>query len=337
MTTFDTTDQAASAPLKQWLLARTGTWRSPLRLRFLLKRMTGAVVAVWGAATIVFLMIFLSGNPAIYLAPETAGREEIAQFARAYGFDRPIWVQYYSFLGNLLSGNFPQSLYTGRPAFVEVFRRVPNTLLLSLSAVCIGSVIGLVLGYWTANSRFIRLREIPILVLMLIQSMPSFLLALVFVTVFSLQLRWLPTSGHTSWLHLILPVSTLALYVVPGVARLFRTSIREVEGEEYLLTMRAMGLSEHRIRLRHIAMNAIGAVIAMIGLQIGGVLAGAVITETVFAWPGVGELLVRSVNNRDYPVVLAAVMVICFAYIIASLIVDIVVAMVNPQGQKSDD
>lgn len=317
-----------------WLAARLATLRVPVTPDFLARRLLGAVVAVWGAATVVFAMIFATGNPAVYLAAESASAADVAALARAYGFDRPVPVQYWDFLVNLATGSFPPSLFTGRPAFTEVLLRVPRTLQVSLSAVVLGSVVGLAAGYLAATGRVPLLRSLPLRLLMVLQSTPSFFLALVLILLFSLTLRWLPTGGTGSWLHPVLPMVTLACYVAPGVARLFAASIREVQFEEHVLTARAMGLSERRIRIRHVAINALGAVISLIGLQVGGILSGAVIVESVFSWPGVGELLVRSVNNHDYPVVVAAVMLICLGYVGASLVVDILVALVDPRAQE---
>jgi peptide/nickel transport system permease protein len=317
-----------------WLAARTAATRVPISVDFLLRRLLGAVIAVWGAATAVFIMIFATGNPAVYLAAENASPAEVAALAHAYGFDRPVPIQYWDFLVNLATGNFPHSLYTGRPAFTEVLLRVPNTLQVSLTAVLVGAIVGLAAGYLAATGRFPLLRALPMRLLMVLQSTPSFFLALVLILIFSLTLRWLPTGGAGSWLNPILPTATLACYIAPGVARLFAASIREVQFEEHILTARAMGLSERRIRLRHVAINALGAVISLIGLQVGGILGGAVIVESVFAWPGVGQLLVISVSNHDFPVVLAAVMLICLGYVLASLTVDVLVALVDPRAQE---
>ena len=316
-----------------WAEARFATLRMPLDARFLARRILGAIVAVWGAATVVFAMIFSTGNPAVYLAAESASPAEVAALARAYGFDRPVPVQYWDFMVNLVSGAFPRSLFTGRPAFQEVLLRVPNTLQVSLTAVLLGAAVGLAAGYLAATGRVPVLRALPLRVLTVLQSTPSFFLALVLILVFSLTLRWLPTGGGGSWRNAALPIATLACAVAPGVARLFAASIREAMFEEHILTARAMGLTERRIRLRHVAMNALGAVIALIGLQAGGILGGAVIVETVFSWPGVGELLVRSVNNHDFPVVVAAVMLICLGYVLASLVVDVLVALIDPRTQ----
>ena len=316
-----------------WWEAQAATLRIPLGAGFLLRRLFGAVIAVWGTASIVFAMLFSTGNPAVYLAGEGASPAVVAALAQAYGFDRPVVVQYWDFLVNLLTGGFPRSLFTGRPAFREVLLRVPNTLQVSLTAVLLGAAVGLAAGYLAATGRVPVLRAVPLRVLMVLQSTPSFFLALVLILVFSLTLRWLPTGGTGSWRNPILPTVTLACAIAPGVARLFAASIREASFEEHILTARAMGLTERRIRLRHVAMNALGAVIALIGLQAGGILGGAVIVESVFSWPGVGELLVRSVNNHDFPVVLAAVMLICLGYVLASLVVDILVALVDPRTQ----
>lgn len=308
--------------------------RSPLTLAFLLRRSLGAVLALWGAVTIVFIMVHVTGSPAEVLAPENATDEQIALLAAQYGFDQPLPVQYGRFLWSVVTGDFPPSLYTGRPAFVEVLRRVPNTLALSLSAVVIGSALGLWVGYLSALSPHGLVRVLPLRILMTLQAIPSFFLALLLVLLFSLTLHWLPTSGSGGWRHLILPVAVLSSMVAPNVARLFRSTIREMAHEDHILTARAKGLPEAAVRRRHLAINAMGPVIALIGLQAGGVLAGAVVTETVFSYPGVGELLVRSVTLRDYPVALAAVLLVCFGFVIASLIVDLCAVLIDPRVQK---
>jgi ABC-type dipeptide/oligopeptide/nickel transport system permease component len=308
--------------------------RSPVGLPFFLRRCLGALLAIWGAVTIVFAMVYLMGNPAEVMVSDSATEEQVRLLSQQYGFDQPIYVQYARFLMQLATGDFPDSLYSGRPAIREVLMRIPNTLYLSLTAVAVGTAVGLTVGYITAVSRLRLVQAVPIRVLMLLQSIPSFFLALLLVLAFSLTLRWLPTSGSGSWRHLVLPVLTLACFVAPNVARLFRSTIREMRHEEHILTARAKGISERRVRVHHLAMNALGPVIALIGLQAGGVLAGAVVTETVFAYPGVGELLVRAVSNRDYPVVLAAVLVICIGFVIASVIVDVLVAAIDPRTQR---
>lgn len=326
--------QAAAAPEPSLLEIVRRIRRAPVSFGFMLRRTLGALLAIWGAVTVVFIMVMSTGNPAEVMAAETATQAQIDELSRQYGFDKPVIVQYGLFVKNVATGQFPKSLYTDRPAFQEVAARIPATLQLSLTAVVIGSIIGLLAGYWAATSRYRALSNLPVRFLMLFQSVPSFFLGLVLILIFSLTFRWLPTSGFGSWKNMILPVATLAAYVAPSVARLFRATIRETEFEEHIVTAKAKGISDRRVRIRHVAINALGPVIALIGLQAGGVLAGAVVTETVFAWPGIGELLVRSVSNRDYPVALATVMTICAGFVMASLLVDILVAAINPRAQE---
>jgi ABC-type dipeptide/oligopeptide/nickel transport system permease component len=308
--------------------------RSPIQLGFLVRRGLGALVALWGAVTIVFIMLYSTGNPAEVLAPETATIEQVRELAARYGFDQPLLVQYRNFIVNVSMGVFPDSLYTARPAFQEVVMRIPNTLILSLTAVFVGSAVGLMVGYLAAMSENPLVRTAPIRALMFLQSVPNFFLGLLLMYLFSLTLRWLPTSGLSSWRSLVLPVITLACYVAPNVARLFRSTINEMRFEEHILTARAKGISDRSVRIRHNAINALGPVATLIGLQLGGVLAGAVVVETLFAYPGVGQLLVQSVVARDYPVALAAVMLICLGYTLASVLVDIVVVIIDPRAQK---
>ena len=308
--------------------------RSPIELGFLLRRVFGAIVSMWGAVSIVFVMLYATGNPAEVLAPETATAEQVAELARQYGFDQPLYIQYRDFLLNVAQGTFPDSLYTGRPAFQEVLMRIPNTLLLGLTAVALGAVIGLIVGYISAVGKNALVRTVPIRSLIFVQSVPNFFMGLLLMYLFSLTLRWLPTSGFSSWRNLVLPVITLACYVAPNVARLFRSTMNELRHEEHILTARAKGISERAVRIRHNAINALGPVTTLIGLQLGGVLAGAIVVETLFAYPGVGQLLVHAVVSRDYPVALAAVIVVCLGYNLASLLVDILVVLIDPRVQK---
>ncbi len=308
--------------------------RSPISLSFLITRIGAGLLAIWGAVSVVFIMMMATGNPAHMMASEEATQEEIDRISRLYGFDRPLYEQYFLFFKNLITGQFPDSLYLGKPAFDVVLDRIPNTLVLSVTGVLIGSVVGLLIGYWCATSRFRLARVVPLRLLMVIQSTPSFFFGLILIFIFSLTFRVLPTSGMGTWQHLLMPATTLAAYVAPAVARLFRSTIREMQSEEHVATARAKGLRERTVRVRHIAINALGPVIALIGMQIGGILGGAVIIEQVFAWPGVGQMLVSSVSTRDYPVVLASVIVVCVGYVIASIIVDIVVAIINPRSRQ---
>lgn len=316
------------------LTALRARLRWPVDPIFVIRRTGGAIVSLWGAVTIVFLMLYATGNPAEVMAPETATAEQVAELARQYGFDQPLLVQYRVFLLNIVQGEFPNSLYSARPAFQEVWNRVPNTLLLGLSAVVLGAALGLFVGYISSASKSIVARTVPMRLLLILQAVPNFFMGLLLIYVFSLSLRWLPTSGFSRWTNLILPVVTLACYVAPNVARLFRSTMNEISTEEHILTARAKGISERAVRIRHNALNALAPVTTLIGLQLGGVLAGAVVVETLFAYPGIGQLLVHSVVSRDYPIALAAVIIICLGYNVASLLVDILVVIIDPRAQK---
>ncbi|HEY0697857.1 MAG TPA: ABC transporter permease, partial [Micromonospora sp.] len=296
--------------------AARALWRFPVSAPFLGRRLLGAVVAIWGAVSVVFVILLGTGNPAQAMAAEDATAEEVAALAQAYGFDRPLWVQYLLFLRSAVSLDFPKSLYTDVPAFSMVLERLPATLLLSGMALLIGTTVGLTAGYLAAGGGALW-RVLPVRVLLAVQSTPSFFLGLVLILVFGISLRWLPTSGSGTWGHLVLPAATLSAYVAPNIARLFWTTLREAATEDHVLTAVAKGVSARRVRLSHVALNAMGPVTALIGLQAGALLGGAIVTEAVFAWPGVGNLLVRSVSTRDYPVVLATVVFICLAFVLA--------------------
>ncbi len=304
--------------------------RPPVTGRFVLRRLLEAVVAVAGAVTVVFVMITATGNPANVLAPDDATPEQIAKISAQFGFDQPLYVQYALFVGNVFSGRFPTSLWNGDSSLSVVLERVPATLVLSGSAVCLGALLGLVIGYFSVYARRRFWRSAPLAVMNLVQSTPSFFLAVILVLVFAVNLRLLPTGGYTSPLSFVLPVVTLSAYVAPGIARIFRASILESSAADHVTTAFAAGLRVRTVRIRDIAVNALGPAISLIGLQVGGILGGAVIVETIFSWPGIGQLLVASVGRRDYPVALAAVTVISIGYVFSSLITDVVSGLVNP-------
>lgn len=336
MTRQDTTEPSGSVPATKVRIRWRNGWlavvRSPVSAGYVGRRAISALVAAWGALTVVFIMMLAAGNPAEVLAGDDATASQVQALSHEYGFDKPIILQYLVFLKNVITVHFPNSLITDVPAFEVVIQRIPATLELSFSAIALGTAVGIVVGYWSATSTWRRVRGLPLAGLMVLQSVPSFFLGLVLILVFSVTLGWLPATGIGGWQHLLLPLLTLSSYVAPGVARLFRATIRETASEEHVVTATAKGISPRSVQIRHVAVNAMGPVIALIGLQAGGILGGAIITESVFAWPGVGQLLVYSVANRDYPVVLAAVVIICLGYAVSSLLVDIAVAAISPRG-----
>lgn len=302
-----------------------------LRAGYVVTRLGHAAVAVVGALTIVFLMLAATGNPARLMLPEDATEQEVAALSAVYGFDEPLPVRYAKFLAGVLTGRFPESIRFGEPAIDLVLSRVPATLQLSGLSLLVGVGVGLALGHWLAATRHPRTAGAVLRVLVALQAVPTFLLALVLVLVFSLTLRLLPTSGYTSYAHLVLPVTCFALFLVPGIARIFRSSLVEGYQADHVTTAVAKGGPARTVRLRHVAANSLAPVLTYIGLQVGGILGGAVVIESVFAYPGVGQLLTNSVQAKDFPVTLAAVTLIAGGYVVTSLAVDLLLRRLDPR------
>ncbi|WP_011583049.1 MULTISPECIES: ABC transporter permease [Chelativorans] len=309
-------------------------YRPPVTLPYLLSRSAGAVFAIWGALTIVFLALNLGGDPASSLVSPSASVEDIERVRRLYGYDQPLLVQYLIFFKNVATGDFPNSLRYATSPMALVFERFPNTLILALCGMSLGTVLGLAIGYASAFAKHWMLREIPMAVVMALQAFPPILLGVLLVLAFSIKLRWLPSAGGGSPLHLVLPSLTLGIYVAPAIARVFRTSILDVQNADHVRTALAKGVSPRMVRLRHVAANALIPVLNQIGLQLGAMLGGAVVVETIFSWPGIGQLAVGALNNQDFPVVLASVSFVAIVFVLVNLLVDILSAILDPRQRS---
>lgn len=306
----------------------------PIGASILGQRLLAAAFAVWAAVTIVFVMITATGDPALALAPEDASAAQVALIRARYGFDQPIFVQYVRFFIDLVTGGFPSSLYSRQSAIDVVLGALPNTLKLGGAGIAVGILLGGTIGYAAVFGRSRLARDVPIAILMVVQSIPGFLIGIVLILLFALQLRWLPTSGARSSMSIILPALTVGLSLAPAIARLLRSALMEQLSADYVNTARAKGLTRRQVRLRHILGNSLVPVVTLVGLQAGSLLSGIVVVETVFAWPGLGSQLVKSVNLHDYPVVVTAVVVVAVAYVTLSLLVDILVMILNPRSRR---
>lgn len=307
--------------------------RSLITARYLGTRTLHSLIAVLGAFTIVFFLVFATGNPARMLLPPDATVEQIERISRVYGFDEPIFIQYIRFIGAMLTGEFPDSIRYSRPAIEVVLERVPATLQLSGISIGVGLALGLLLGFWLASTQRRLFANTVFRGVVIIQSIPSYLLGIILVLIFAITLRWLPSSGYSTYWHLVLPVTVYAAYIAPGVARVFRSSLLEQYQRDHVVTAVATGASPRQVRIRHVAVNSLGTVITYIGLEVGGILGGAVITESVFAYPGVGQLLVSSISSKDIPVTLAAVLLIAIGYVLVNFVVDLLLPLVDPRTQ----
>jgi peptide/nickel transport system permease protein len=314
------------------VLSKLPQRRRDIRPSFVLQRLGATAISVLGSVSLVFFLIFATGSPATLLAGGQATKDEIAALNASYGFDRPLIEQYGQFLFNCLRGEFPKSLRFDVPAVDVIVPAIPLTLFLVLTALLIGSALGLIAGYLSATSSSRLLREGPLALLTVVQSTPVFVTGILAVLLFSLTLRWLPTGGSGSLRHLVLPALTLSLLIAPPVARLFRTSLKQQQGADHVRTALSKQISLSRVRFRHIAINALVPVIALLGTQTGTLLGGAVLTETVFGWPGVGTVLVSAVGMKDYPVILATIVLIALTVSLCNLVADLLIAVVDPRS-----
>lgn len=300
-------------------------------LRYAVERLLQAIIAIFGVLTIVFVVMHLSGDPTLLLVPQDASAEMIAQLRSQLGFDRPIWVQYLEYLGGLAHFDFGISVVQRVPAFDIVVSRVPYTAMLATGALVVAIGMGIPAGIIMATRRGGWLERLLTAIVVTGQSVPTFLSGIVLIFFFGVTLRWLPTSGSGDFASLIMPSIALGAISMSTFARMTRISIIDELGKDYVRAGRARGLSLGSVVFRHVLRNAAIPVITIAALEIGNLLAGAVIVETVFAWPGIGQLAIQSIQSRDFLVVEVIVLLISFVYVLTSVIADFVYALVDPR------
>jgi ABC-type dipeptide/oligopeptide/nickel transport system permease component len=301
-------------------------------LRFLIQRLLQAVPVLLGVSIGVFLMIHLvPGDPAELIAGQMATREDIENVRRSLGLDQPLVQQYFTFVGNALTGDFGISFRTRRPVLEEIGLRYGNTLLLGGVALLIAAVLGGIAGIVSAVKRFTWIDNLALAISILAVSMPAFSLGLLLILVCSVWYSFLPMSGFDSWTAIILPALTLSATSAAVICRIMRSSLVEVMDNQYVRTARAKGLRESLVVWRHGVRNAIIPVVTVAGLQLGYLLGSAVVTETVFAWPGLGRLLVQSILARDFPVVQAAVLVVAVTFVLVNILTDLLYGLLDPR------
>lgn len=288
-------------------------------------------MVILGVATLVFLVLRLSGDPVALLLGVEATPEEVERFRRNMGFDRPIYVQYLSFLADLARGDFGKSIRFNSPCLSLVLERLPASLELALAASVVATVMAIPLGVVAAVKRNSLLDNISMLFSLLGQSVPTFWLGIMAILFLSVRLGIFPTSGRRGLQHLILPTLSLAAYSMARIARLTRSAMLDVLGEDYLRTARAKGVMERVVILRHALRNASISIITVVAYMFATLLGGAIITEVVFAWPGVGRLLVEAVHNRDYPLAQACVFLIAIFVTVVNLLADILYVCIDPR------
>ena len=303
---------------------------------YILRRVAQSALTLLGVSVLVFVILrVLPGDPARMLLPDGAPESAVAELNRQLGLREPLIVQYGLFLRSVAHGDFGQSFQYRAPALRVVLERVPATVQLTVAAMLVTIAAGVSLGIFTAVRRGTRYDVAGTILAVLGQSLPNFWLGIMLILFFGVALRWLPTSGFAGWTSLVLPAITLAAFPTALVARLTRSSMLEILNRDYIRTGRAKGLAERSVVLRHALRNAAIPVLTVIGLQIGALLGGAVITESVFAWPGMGKLIVDAIFFRDFPVVQTVLILSATVFVGINLLVDLLYTVIDPRIRYS--
>jgi peptide/nickel transport system permease protein len=301
-------------------------------MRFIARRLLLTVPVLFGVATLVFSLIHLvPGDPVEAMLGESASRQDVANLRQQLGLDRPLYVQYGAFLRGAVSGDLGRSLRTGQRVTAAIAERMPATVELAMAAMLFAVVVAVPLGIAAAVRAGTAIDHGATTLALIGISIPGFWLGPVLAILFAVELGWLPVSGRGTPAHLVLPAITLGAPLAAVLARMTRASLLEELHEQYVLAARARGVSLTRAVLRHAFRNSLIPIVTVLGLQVGAVLTGAVITETIFAWPGVGRLLIQSITFRDYPLVQGCILLIAAAYVGVNLLTDVVYGLLDPR------
>jgi peptide/nickel transport system permease protein len=300
-------------------------------VRVAARQILQGIIVIWIVLSATFILVRLSGDPVAILLPEDAPQEAIILLNAKLGLDRPIYEQYFNFLASAITGDMGQSYFEGSSVGDVISRHLGNTLLLASVAFVASVLIAIPTGVYAAvfpGSFGDRLLQMSAVVF---SSIPAFWLALLLVQLFALYLNWLPTYGTGSWRHLILPAATLTLISVPSLARLTRSSLLEVLPLNYVQASRAKGMPERRVIGRVVLRNALVPIITLLTLEIGALLGGAVVTETVFSWPGIGHLTVVSLQRRDFPIVQGVVVYVSIIFVMITILNELLIRVASPR------
>jgi len=299
--------------------------------RYLAQRLGLTLLTVFLALTFMFGVLHLGGDPVLLLVPVDSSPEYIERMRVEWGFAEPLWLQYARFVGRAARGDFGVSLKYNVPALRLVAERLPATALLTAASILFAVILGVPLGFLSAVRRGRLADRLANVGSVLGQSIPSFWLGLLLILVFSVTLGLLPTGGMGTLRQLVLPALTLGLYSLGRVVKLTRSSVLEVLRSDYVRTARAKGLREAVVLFRHVLKNASIPIVTIIGLQMSGLIGGAIVVETIFSWPGLGRLIVQSIQFRDFPTALAAVFFTAVTVSLVNLIVDLLYGLLNPR------
>jgi ABC-type dipeptide/oligopeptide/nickel transport system permease component len=299
--------------------------------RYITRQLIQLVVVVFGISVLAFSILHVLGDPVLLLLPQNAGKEEFERYRHLLGLDRPLYVQYWKFVSRAVLGDFGKSWYADTPAFALVIERMPPTIYLTFAGMVVALLISLPLGILAALKRHSWLDTLCTAVAVAGQAAPLFWLGIMMIIVFSVRLRLLPASGYGTWQNFLMPAFCLGAALAPITMRLVRSGVIEVLNMEFIKTARAKGLAEPTVVIKHAFRNVCIPVVTVLGLQFGQLLGGAIITETVFAWPGVATLTVESIRNQDFPVVQCAVILLALLIVAVNLVVDVIVGLIDPR------
>jgi peptide/nickel transport system permease protein len=305
---------------------------------YTVRRLLALAPTVMGVATLVFLLLHvMPGDPVDVILGETATPADRIELRHHLELDRPLAEQYASFLGKLARGDLGTSIHSGRPVTALVAEHFPATLLLALAAMTVAIVVAVPVGLLSAAKPHSVTDRVSLAASLVGVAIPNFWLGPMLILIFAVELGWLPVSGIGSPAHLVLPAVTLGLSMAGILTRLVRSTVMEALHEDYVRTARAKGASNVRVLAGHALANSLTPMLSVVGLQIGSLLAGSVITETIFAWPGVGRLMLQAIHTRDYPVVQGVVLVIALSYVLVNLATDLAYAWANPRIRFGND
>ncbi len=298
---------------------------------YLIRRAHHLFWVLFAVSILVFFLVYLSGDPARLLAPLDASPEDVARITRLYGLDQPIPVQYWNFVKDALQGDLGLSYRYNQPALNLVLQKLPATLQLALFSLGLTIVLGIPLGILAGTRPNSPLDWLISMITFVGISIPSFWLGILLILAFADRLRWLPSSGDGTWRHILMPGFTLAIYSIGLVSRLVRSTLIDVLAQDYIRTARAKGLGRRLVLYRHALRNAMIPTVTVLGLQLGGLLGGSVVVESVFAWPGVGWLMLQGIQNRDLPLIRAVVLVVGIGFVLINLLVDLLYTFLDPR------
>jgi peptide/nickel transport system permease protein len=304
--------------------------------RYVLARLAQSALVVVLSLTAVFGMVRLGGDPVLLFMPMDIQAKDVDEFRERLGFNDPLALQYARFMVGALRADFGESLRYRRDAFGLVLERLPATLLLAGTSIALTLLLAVPLGVLMAVRRDTLVDHAGTVVTVLGQATPGFWLGLMLIYAFAVQLRWLPTGGSGTLAHLVMPSVVLAAFFSARIARLTRSAVLDVLNEDYITTARAKGLGEGRVVGKHTLRNSAIPVVTLAGLEAGQLLGGAVVTETIFAWPGLGRLTVQALLNRDFPVVMAAVAFTSVVYTLMNLAVDLLYGWLDPRVRRRE-